>query len=276
MKLTDKFDPFVAEWVSFSTNQNYNLVEKCLKLAQVLEYPDLDVSEYIIKINEMGKPLNLSINKTDNATYRISMLNEHLFQNYGFAGDIEDYYNPKNNFLNDVLEKKSGIPITLSIVYAEVAKSIGLDLRIVGFPSHVIVKYNEEIILDPFNQGKLLKIDDLNEILERNYDGQIEFSPNFLNEISEEKILIRLIRNLKNSYAQSFAYEKALRCANMILALEPNSAEDIRDKGILEERFFNHGSALQLLNQYLEINPDAEDADFVLDLIKDIRTKINQ
>jgi len=276
MKLNEKFDPFVAEWITFVKNQNYNLVEKCLKLAQILEYPDLEISKYIEMINEIGKSLKMSIDKSDNATYRISILNEHLFQNHGFRGDADDYYNPKNNFLNEVLEKKCGIPITLSIIYSEVAKHINLDIRIVGFPSHIIVKYNEEIILDPFNQGKLLKIDDLHEILEKNYGGQVEFSPDFLDEISQEKILIRMVRNLKNSYGNSYAYEKSLRCANMILALEPESAEDVRDKGILEERFLNHSPALQLLNQYLELNPDAEDADFVLDLIKDIRNKINQ
>jgi len=85
-----------------------------------------------------------------------------------------------------------------------------------------------------------------------------------------------MVRNLKNSYASSYGYEKAMRCANMILALEPESADDVRDKGILEERFLNHEPALQLLNQYLELNPDAEDVDFVLDLIKNIRNKINQ
>lgn len=273
--MNEKFDPFVAEWVTFAKSQNYNLVEKCLKLAQILEYPDLDISKYIGMINEIGKSLKMSINKSENPTYKISMLNEHLFQNSGFKGDTDDYYNPKNNFLNEVLEKKSGIPITLSIIYSEVAKHIDLVIRVVGFPSHVLVKYNEEIILDPFNQGKLLNIDDLHEILVKNYGGQVEFSPEFLDEIPQEKILIRMVRNLKNSYVNSYGYEKAMRCANMILALEPESAEDVRDKGILEERFLNHGPALQLLNQYLEQNPDAEDADFVLDLIKDIRNKIN-
>lgn len=273
--MNEKFDPFVAEWVTFAKSQNYNLVEKCLKLAQILEYPDLDISKYIGMINEIGKSLKISINNSKNPTYKISMLNEHLFQNSGFKGDTDDYYNPKNNFLNEVLEKKSGIPITLSIIYSEVAKHIDLVIRLVGFPSHVLVKYNEEIILDPFNQGKLLNIDDLHEILVKNYGGQVEFSPEFLDEIPQEKILIRMVRNLKNSYVNSYGYEKAMRCANMILALEPESAEDVRDKGILEERFLNHGPALQLLNQYLEQNPDAEDADFVLDLIKDIRNKIN-
>ena len=274
--MSERFDPIVAEWKSFGSSQNYSVVEKCLKLSQILEYPELDISKYIEKLNEIGNSLKFSIKKNDNPTYKISMLNEHLFEHFGFKGDKDDYYNPKNNFLNDVIEKKSGIPITLSIIYTEIAKHIGLDLRIVGFPSHILVKYGEEMILDPFNGGKLLSIDDLRNILYQSYGDEVEFSPEFLNEIEPEKILIRITRNLKNSYVQSFAYDMAMRCINMILALEPISSEEIRDKGILEDRLLNHDQALTCLNQYLEINPNAEDVDFVLDLIKSIREKINQ
>ena len=132
------------------------------------------------------------------------------------------------------------------------------------------------MILDPFNGGKLLSIDDLRKILYQNYGEEVVFSPEFLNEIEPEKILIRITRNLKNSYVQSYAYDMAMRCINMTLALEPISSEEIRDKGILEDRLLNHDQALTCLNQYLEINPNADDADFVLDLIKSIREKINQ
>ena len=107
-------------------------------------------------------------------------------------------------------------------------------------------------------------------------DGQVDFYPEFLDEISIDKIAIRLLRNLKNSYGQSFAYEKAMRCTNMILSLEPNSPEEIRDKGILEDRFSNHDLALEFLEKYLEQFPEAEDADFILELIRNIRNKINQ
>jgi len=274
--LQGKFDPFVAEWLSFVTNPNFNLVEKCFKFAQVLEYPNLDIEKYIQKINLMGSSLKENTNDVKNPTYLISILNEFLFDKMGFLGDMDDYYNPKNNFLNEVIDKKSGLPITLSILYSELGKFIGLNLKIIGFPSHVLVKYGEEMILDPFNDGSLLDIDDLQEILDRNFDGQLEFEPEFLDEIQPEKILVRLARNLKNSYLQSYAHEKALKCVNMTLAIEPESPEDIRDKGILEEKLLNHDTALRYLNQYLEINPNAEDVDFILELIRNIKTKINQ
>jgi regulator of sirC expression with transglutaminase-like and TPR domain len=275
-EITDKFDPLVAEWTLFVKNPNFSLIEKCLKLAQILEYPELDISGYIKKLNDIGSSLKLSINKNDNPTYRISILNEHLFHHHGFRGDTDDYYNPKNNFLNAVLDKKSGIPITLSIIYVEVAKHIGLDLHMAGFPSHVVVKNGEEMVLDPFNEGKLLSIDDLEEILYQNYGEEVEFLPEFLDDITPEQILIRMTRNLKNSYAQSYAYDMAMRCINMVLALAPDSPEEIRDKGILQERLLNYKDSLEHLNRYLEINPNAEDADFVLDLIRSVREKISQ
>jgi regulator of sirC expression with transglutaminase-like and TPR domain len=271
--LQEKFDPYVAEWVSFVKNPNFNLIEKCLKFAQLLEYPELNIDAYIQKINRIGMSLKESINDVKNPTYLISMLNEHLFENLGFSGDDDDYYNPKNNFLNEVIDKKLGLPITISILYVEIAKFINLDLKIVGFPGHILVKYYEEMILDPFNDGNLLDVDDLQDILDENFGGQLEFQPEFLDEIKPEQVLVRMARNLKNSYLQSYVYDKALRCIDMILAIEPTSPEDIRDKGILEERLLNSDIALEYLNKYLEMNPNAEDVDFILELIRSIKTK---
>nr|AIF04580.1 hypothetical protein [uncultured marine thaumarchaeote KM3_175_E04] len=271
----EKFDPFIAEWISFSKNPNYNLIEKCLKMAQILEYPELNISKYIEKINEMGNSLKIKIGEIKNSTYLISMLNEYFFDELDFHGAEEDYYDPGNSFLNIVLDKKTGIPITLSIIYSEVAKNIGLDLQIVGFPGHVIVKYKEEINLDPFYRGKLLTIEDLEEILDRNFGEGVEFVPEYLNEATTEQLLTRLLRNLKNAYTQSYAYDSAMKCTDMILGMQPESPEEIRDKGILEERLLRYDKALPLLNKYLELEPEADDADFILELIKSVREKSN-
>ena len=271
----EKFDPFVSEWISFSKNPNYNLIEKCLKLAQIIEYPELNVSKYIEKINEIGNSLKMKIGEVKNPTYLISVLNEYLFDELGFHSAEEDYYDPVNSFLNVVLDKKTGIPITLSILYSEVAKHIGLDLRIVGFPGHVIVKYKKEMILDPFYRGRLLTIEDLEKILNRNFGGDVEFVPEYLNEATTEQLLTRLLRNLKNAYTQSYAYDNAMKCTDMILGMQPESPEEIRDKGILEERLLRYDKALPLLNKYLELEPEADDADFILELIKSVREKSN-
>jgi len=266
----------VSEWNSFANNQSYNLIEKCLKLAQILEYPELNISKEIEKIKELGINFKNRITESKNPTYVISLLNEFLFDVEEFQGDLDDYYNPKNNFLNYVLEKKSGIPITLCILYTEIAKYADLNLKIVGFPSHVIVKFEEEIILDPFNRGRLLELNDLQEILYQNYGDSVEFVEEYLNQISNEKIIIRMLRNLKNSYTDSFAYEMASMCNRMILGILPDSSDEIRDMGILDEKLHNYKNAIKFLNKYLEMEPNAEDVDFVLELIREIRNKINQ
>jgi len=266
----------ISEWNVFVNDNNYNLIEKCLKLAQILEYPELDISNQIEKIKEIGLNFRNRLVESKNPTYRISLLNEFLFDVEGFEGDLDDYYNPKNNFLNYVLDEKSGIPITLCILYREIAKYANLDLKIVGFPSHVIVKYKEEMILDPFNRGRLLELGDLQEILYQNYGDAVEFEAEYLNQISEEKIIIRMLRNLKNSYTDSFAYGMAILCNKMILGVSPNSIDEIRDMGLLEEKLGNFENAMKFLNAYLEKEPNAEDVDFILELIREIRDKINQ
>jgi len=266
----------VSEWVSFVNTENYNLIEKCLKLAQILEYPELDTTKEVEKIKELGITFRSRITESKNPTYVISLLNEFLFDVEKFQGDLDDYYNPKNNFLNYILNEKSGIPITLCILYTEIAKYADLDLKIVGFPSHVIVKYGEEMVLDPFNRGRLLELEDLQDILYQNYGDNVEFEAEYLNQISDEKIIIRMLRNLKNSYTDSFAYDMASMCNDMILGIMPESSDEIRDKGILEEKLHNYNNAIKFLNKYLEMEPNAEDVDFVLEMIREIRDRINQ
>ncbi|MDE1763299.1 MAG: transglutaminase family protein, partial [Thaumarchaeota archaeon] len=228
------FDPFVEEWVAYAKNPRYSLVEKCLKLAQTLEFPDLDVTHYVKKLNSMGEELRNIISDVKNPTYLVSMLNEYMFDNLGFVGNSDDYYNPRNNFLNIVIDKKSGIPITLSIIYIQLGIYVGLELKPVGFPGHFLVKYSEEIILDPFNRGVLLDVDDLQTMLDNIYGSGVQFSPEYLNEIEPESILVRIARNLKNSYMQSFNYKMAVHCINMILGLLPDEPDEIRDMGIVQ------------------------------------------
>ena len=269
--MSSESNSFVSEWKTCFSNHKLNLIEKCLKLAQILEYPNLDITKEIEKIHDLGITLKNSIVESKNSTYKISLLNEFLFQKCGFHGDVDDYYNPKNNFLNYVIDKKTGIPITLSILYSELGKHIGMDLRIIGFPSHVIVEGGEELIIDPFNSGKHLSVDDLLEILNLNFGEEVELVPEYLNEITTEEILIRILRNLKSSYKDSYSYNQSLRCNMMILAINPDSTEEIRDAGILEEKMQNYEKATEFLNKYLELLPNAEDADFILQLIKKMR-----
>ena len=128
--------------------------------------------------------------------------------------------------------------------------------------------------MDPFNHGNLLSLDNLQEILHSNYGDDVEVLPEYLNEITTEKILIRMLRNLKNSYMESYAYEIAIKCNKMILSLSSDSPDEVRDLGIIENKLLHYDKAVKLLNRYLELEPNANDADFILKLIKEAREKI--
>ncbi len=272
--MSSETSPGAAGWPAIAEDPGLSLVEKGLHLARIVEYPDLDMEKYTRMIGEIGASLRETVGDVRNPTYLISMLNEHLFDNIGMAGDEDDYYDPKNSFVNEVIDKRSGLPITVSIIYAEVAKHIGLDLRIVGFPSHVLVKFGEELVIDPFYGGRVLGVEELQQILDLNFGGGVEFRPEFLDSIPDKKTLARMTRNLKISYMHSYAFEKAGLCTDLVMALEQNVPEDIRDRGIIEERLSRPQSALAHLNRYLEMSPNADDADFVLGLIRSIRTRV--
>ncbi|MDI1495228.1 MAG: Transglutaminase-like superfamily protein [Cenarchaeum symbiont of Oopsacas minuta] len=272
--IDSKFDPFVAEWASYVNNPNLGPIEKYLKMAQLLEYPDLDIGAYVEKINILGKHCWSVCPDEGEIIDRVSRFNGEFFGSLGYGPNEADYYDPRNNFLNEVVDKKTGIPITISIMYAEVAKHTGLDVRVVDFPGHVLAKIGETIILDPYNGGMIVKHRDLQIILDNTFDGEVLFRPEYLDEARPENIMIRMARNLKNSYMYSYDYERAKRCADMVLAFDPESPEDVRDKGIIEGRLLHYKDSLTHLNRYLEINPSGYDVDHVLEMIKSIREKI--
>ena len=156
-----KFDPFVAEWASYVNNPNLGAIEKYLKMAQLLEYPDLDISSYIEKINAYGRHCWSVCPDEGKITDRISRFNGEFFGSLRYGPNETDYYDPRNNFLNEVIDRKTGIPITLSILYAEVAGHAGLDIRVVDFPGHILAKMGETTILDPYNGGMIVGHDEL-------------------------------------------------------------------------------------------------------------------
>ena len=262
-----KFDPLVAEWASFANSPNFNLTEKCLKFAQILDYPELDVDEYVHKIGHMGRSLKESTGGSRNPSYLIPLLNQHIFENMGFVADARIHHDLKDYFINEVVDRRSGAPLTLSVLYAEIAMSAGLEVNLVEFAGRILIRCGKTV-LDPSDCGKLVEDEDLQAML----DGfGMEFEPS-LDVMEPEQVLVLLGRSLRNSYTRLYNYEKALRCANMILAIE-ELPEDVRDKGILEERMLNPDAALKCLNRYLEQSPNADDVDFVLDLIRSIEMK---
>ena len=227
------------------------------------EYADLDVGVYLSQIDQLAVAVNSRLDPSSSVYRKIAALNYILFQEQGFHGNRENYYDPKNSFLNEVLQRKMGIPITLSVLYMELALRIGLPLRGVSFPGHFLVKHvsdAEEIVIDPFNAGDIQSDESLNKLLDHLYSGKVSLHRDLLEPVTKKQILSRMLNNLKMIYLRNNDLFKALPVLQRLVILDPRSAADIRDRGIIYARLECFSYALADFETYLELSPDAADA----------------
>ena len=263
-----------------SSNDNDRLAEYALHLSRILAYPDLDVTAKLNELDSMGEEIKQSIKKflPLRPTQLIEKINDYLFKVKGFKGNIQDYYNPMNSYLNVVLQHKSGIPITLSIIYMRIAHALNFKLFPVNFPAHFLIKHvledgNSEIIIDPFNGGRIMDDYALKELLDQFYPRHnVPLTRTFVEKATPTQVIIRMLNNLKGSYYEVQDIDKAETANEMIIALDNYNPDAIRDKGMILLKRENPTEALKMLNFYLELDPEAEDADTILDIIRQIRT----
>jgi len=227
------------------------------------EYPGLDIESYAARMDRLAAAVQDRSGGEADSYRLIAAINYTLFSVEGFRGNRDDYYDPKNSFLNEVIERKQGIPITLSVLYMEVARRVGLDLYGVGFPGHFLVKHvgkEGEIVIDPFHQGEVRSIEELEDMLDKMYRGRIAFQPEFLSPVSKKQILKRILNNLKAIYLRQGDFPKSLSVVERLLILEPNSAQEMRDRGLLYLQLECFSQALEDLEAYLRLAPYADDA----------------
>jgi len=263
-----------VEWNEYVRNKDHTLDRTAFMIAKTLQYPSLDIDRQLQIIDSIAYELNELIDHRDRPTEIINAMSEYIFEKQGFTGNVEDYYDPRNSYLNDVLARKRGIPITLSVLYIELARRIRFNLYGVGFPGHFLVKYADndlEIVLDPFNKGRILAYDNYQVMLDQLYNGEIKFEKKFLNAVTNDQILIRMLRNLKDAFVYSYDYNKALFATDMILGINPEIAEEFRDRGLIFYYKQLYSDALSNLTKYLEMQPSAIDADNILAIIRDIQ-----
>src|SRR5262245_1513861 len=254
-------DPVFAAMVSLPDEQ-IDLARATLAIAQS-EYPDLDVERYLRKIDDFAAQVRDRAGENADAPRLIATLNFVLFTLVGLRGNAPDYYDPKNSFLNEVIERKRGIPISLSVLYIEVGRKAGLDLFGVLFPGHFLVKFanaGEDVVNDPFHRGAILSHAELQQRLDQVYGGGVELEKNFLAPASKKQILTRMLANLKNIYLQREDHDRALGVMQRLLILDPTEPENIRDRGLLYLKQECFLQAKEDLERYLEIAPDAPDA----------------
>jgi regulator of sirC expression with transglutaminase-like and TPR domain len=250
------------------------LARAALAIAR-LEYPDLDPSAYMDRLAGLAAGLKSRIGSVETPEDRINELNRLLFDEEGFRGNRDHYYDPRNSFLNEVLDRKLGIPVTLSIVYIEVGRRADLPLYGIGFPGHFftgLLTDSGNIFIDPFQKGKLLSEDDCRDMFRSLTGGRRPFDGSYLAPAWPKEILVRLLRNLKAVYLQRSQELKALRIIEWILILAPDSARELRERGLMYDALGDVHGAINDLKRYLELSPDAEDAENLTEVIERLKT----
>lgn len=269
-ELIESFSVFVGPDIE---DEKIDLIRAALVLART-EYPTLDIESYVARIEELARRV-ASLVPDLHPQRMLAALNQVLFEEVNLRGNREDYYDPRNSFLNDVLDRGLGIPITLSIVYMEVARRVGLPLSGVGMPGHFLVKHysddGRETLIDCFNRGDVLSRQDCQSRLDEIYSGEMALRPEFLHPISRRQILTRMLNNLKTVYLSTRNFRKALPIADLILVIYPRSSEDVKQRALLRYSIGLHSFAAEDLDEYLKMSPNASDADEIRQMSLSIR-----
>jgi regulator of sirC expression with transglutaminase-like and TPR domain len=254
-----------------------DLARACLMIAQDA-YPGLEVERYLGEIERMAIRLRGRLPAAGGPEERVATLNQFLFDDLGFWGNTEEYYDPRNSYLNEVIDRKTGIPITLAILYMEVGRRVGLPLEGVSFPGHFLVRLRLRggmLVLDPFTGGAAQSEAELRERLQRVIpEGVADNLPvaelpldQFLEPASNRQILARVLRNLKGIYREADKPERMLDVLNRMLLVAPDASVELRDRGLVYQRLECYRAALKDLTDYAEREPEAPDLD-------DVRVKL--
>ena len=272
-QLVESFSVFVQPDIE---DEKIDLIRASLVIART-EYPNLDIEDYASRVEKLASRVASHASEVHEHN-TLGALNQVLFEEAGLRGNRDDYYDPRNSFLNDVLERGLGIPITLAMIYMEVAKRVGFHLSGVGMPGHFLLKHyspeGREFLIDCFNRGDILSRQDCQSRLDEIYSGEMQLRPEFLHPISRRQILTRMLNNLKTVYLSTRNFRKALPIADLIVLIHPQSAEDVKQRALLRYSMGMHGLAAEDLEEYLKISPKASDAEEIRQMMTSIRRMI--
>ena len=230
-----------------------------------IEYPRLDHGPYLERLEQMGDAAFHFVAKDPGhdapLAARIDAMNRYLFGELGFAGNREQFDDPRNSCLNQVMDRKKGIPITMALIYIEVARRAGIRSEGVNFPGHFLVRCQEDLhtddqseglIVDPFHGGAILDEADVRKLLEPHM-SEAAFDPSLLARATRRQILVRMLLNLKKLYVKMHSFPQARATADALLALQPSSLGDLRDRGLLAYHMNDFSHALRDLETYLKL-----------------------
>jgi len=274
-RILEYFTSLVAE------DESFPLTEAALALAQDA-YPDLDVQGVLAEIDALMVRLKRRLTSDADVVQKLQMLNQFFYRELGFAGNLNDYYDPDNSYLNIVLSKRRGIPISLAVLYLEMAQQIGLAARGVSFPGHFLLRVTMaggEVMMDPVS-GEALNETEMIEMLEPFVAGSVTQGDSvaktlrgLLQPARPREIIARMLHNLKGIYMQTERWQRLLAVQQRLVILLPYDIEERRDRGLASARLNFVRAALEDLQYYLDERPDAEDAAMVESQLAELRQR---
>ncbi|MBX7222941.1 MAG: transglutaminase-like domain-containing protein [Blastocatellia bacterium] len=273
---------------AFNLNAFRDLVtqpETQLDLAQAalhlcyLKYPELNAAAYLEKLDELAAEARSLVAEAPTPRTKIEALAHFLFVTSGFLGNEENYYDERNSFLNDVLDRRLGIPITLSLVFVEVAWRVGLNCEGVGLPGHFIVRHKSEdglFLIDPFHGGRILTRRDCQELLTSVFHKEVELTPDLFRPVTKRQILVRMLGNLKNIYLKAENWKQVLRVIEMTLTVEPTLFGEVRDRGLIYAHLKKWSAAIDDLTFYCDKFPNDENLETLKSQIAQARRELSK
>jgi len=252
-------------WLAAQADEALPLLETALLIARD-EYPDLDADLYDTLVQSHVAHLRPEIDVIEPWPLKMAAINRHLFEELGYSGDHEEYYDPRNSYMNQVFERRLGNPISLAMVQMEVARRLGVPLDGVSFPGHFLVRLPVDdgiLVMDPFNGGRPLGADELRERARPHLGGDIPDDNallRILDPATHRAILVRILRNLHGVYVERDEWDRAARSADRVLKLMPDQTDALRDRALAYLKMDYAAGARQDLARYLQLAPDAKDA----------------
>ena len=238
----------------------------------LIEYPDLNIDQEVSSFESLTRAIEGRIAECDTSLAKVNVLSEYLFDEVGFQGNIDNYYDPKNSFINDVLDRRLGIPISLSIVYSEVASRLGLECVPIGTPGHLVLRmYTEDGIryfIDAFNKGVVMSESEAIAFFRKNVGFSYDVSELTFDPIGKGDLVLRLFTNIKHIYLRDSDYERAYKVLDLMVNLDPNNVFERRDRGIVGLRVGMQEQSLRDFRSYLEIHPVGRSAVEISGLIE--------
>ncbi|WP_460457525.1 SirB1 family protein [Arenimonas alkanexedens] len=260
----------LPDWNALATlgDDELPLLDTALLIARD-EYPDLDAGGYAAQVDTYAAALRPQLEQDIDLPARLTAINRYLFEEIGFAGNNAQYDDPRNSYLNEVVDRKLGIPISLAVIQMEVTRRLGMPLDGISFPGHFLVRLPVDdgiLVLDPYNRGRPVTAEELRERASPHLGGQTPDDQQLLQILApatNRMILMRMLRNLKGLYLERGDWERVARSADRLLKLSPDTAEALRDRGLAYREMGYAKGAREDLARYLQLLPEADDLDIV-------------